>query len=540
VDPEPEVAEVGRVVEVRPPQLLDPAARREGDEQRAVAEHGVGERVRTVGGAGGGHGSILRREAGGRDQIRATAPVGAREHHPLPHDLEVVVVELRDAGREVEGRRRQLHGRGGSTGELHQHALVGMHPEVDELVVVDDEPALPTVAQRDGPPAQRDQPARQVQGGVVPAFGPVPRHRLAALAALAGEPDLVAVVHRRDARGGQAPGDPDVPSVAIAGGPGPALVSCEPSSDSECTTLRHGSWPRTSRSARTACSPVRRGSGNGTPSSSTGWSGSCNQLHAASVKPEVVHRAVPPLALEVVGGVVAVLGQQEGLGPCGPNRVEQPPLQVVGEVHGAEPTGHVGGVDPPAVEVVRGAQPPRRDRAGPLVEVGTQLGAAVVELRQRGDAEPGLVLAGVPIPPGVEAGLGAVRVGQRRPEPRVGVAAVVEGEVADHPQAAGVGGRGQLGERLVPAEERVDVVERRGAVPVVLRRREDRVEVEPGDPEVDEVVEVRRDAGEVAAVELPHGGRVRRRDGVVPPGRFGPRGQSSLAPARANRSGNTW
>jgi hypothetical protein len=86
---------------------------------------------------------------------------------------------------------------------------------------------------------------------------------------------------------------------------------------------------------------------------------------------------------------------------------------------------------------------------------------------------------------------------------------MVEDAVEDDPHAAGVGLVEQLSERGVAAEQRIDHLVVVGVIAVVRGRREDRVEVERGDPQLGEFVEVLRDAQQVAALEAK-----RRRRGI--------------------------
>ena len=114
------------------------------------------------------------------------------------------------------------------------------------------------------------------------------------------------------------------------------------------------------------------------------------------------------------------------------------------------------------------------------------------------------------------------------PEPPPGV---VEDAIEDHPHPAVVGAVEQLAERGVAAEQGIDreVVVR--VIAVVGGRLEDRRQVDGGDPQVLEVVEVLHDAAQVAALEpelvggASHGSRT--------PGLWTP-------PLAANRSGKIW
>ena len=88
-------------------------------------------------------------------------------------------------------------------------------------------------------------------------------------------------------------------------------------------------------------------------------------------------------------------------------------------------------------------------------------------------------------------------------------AGVVERDVTDHPDAAFVGGGDQRRQRIVAAQEGVDVVERGRVVAMRGLRREERRQVDEVDTQALEMVEVLLDPGEVAAVQLV------RADGVV-------------------------
>ena len=112
------------------------------------------------------------------------------------------------------------------------------------------------------------------------------------------------------------------------------------------------------------------------------------------------------------------------------------PRDVVVDVDRAEPPGHVGDVDPPAVQVERRPQPARDHGVRAVDHRRAQRGVGVVELGQRAVAHPALVAA-----VGAEA-VERPAVVRRRAEPLVGVAGVVGGEVAEDPPAALVhGGR---------------------------------------------------------------------------------------------------
>src|SRR5690606_35659052 len=127
--------------------------------------------------------------------------------------------------------------------------------------------------------------------------------------------------------------------------------------------------------------------------------------------------------------------------------------------------------------------------------------AAPVELGQRLDAPPGLVVAGLRVEV-VHGAFGGVHVGDGGGEPGVGVAGVVGGDVAEQPHTPPVQRGGQQPQGGVAAEQRVDVIEGGGVVAVVGAGGEDRGEVDGVGAEALDVVEVADDAVEVAAVEL--------------------------------------
>ena len=101
----------------------------------------------------------------------------------------------------------------------------------------------------------------------------------------------------------------------------------------------------------------------------------------------------------------------------------------------------------------------------------------------------------------------------------------------------------EAGERVVAAEQRVDVVERVGVVAVARRRREERREVQPAGAERLDVVEVGLDARQVAAVDLAHGACGRRSStGSSHADTAAPTTGQLVAARRdgAKRSGKTW
>ena len=209
---------------------------------------------------------------------------------------------------------------------------------------------------------------------------------------------------------------------------------------------------------------------------------------------------------------------------------------LVGEVLGREPPGHVGHVDPPAVQAL--AQPVGHDRVRAVVQPPGQLGRPVVELGQVRVAEPGRVAVAVEE---VELALEVALVGPRQREPVVAGAGVVGGQVADDPEAGAVGGAAAAPR----ARRRRRAAGRRG------RRRRRRSGGWSGP---------RRPAsGRAASRRGRSGGRAargprracRRRAGCSSSARGGPPGRPSRpacaqsgagspVAVRSNRSGNTW
>ena len=200
-------------------------------------------------------------------------------------------------------------------------------------------------------------------------LGGVPRHRAARVLAVdALEADLVAGEEHRHAGQGelQPGGDPVLlgrsrPAVRIRGG----VVGAQdvprrrwwPASRSRAVPLAHRARP--SRRRR-AAAPAAAGR--------TARAGEASVAQPRPDRPReagVVHRAVPAVAVEVAGGVVVVLADAPARRAAGPARSRARCGPRRGRRRGAEPPGHVGHVDPPAVEVVRRSQPARHDAAGP-------------------------------------------------------------------------------------------------------------------------------------------------------------------------------
>ena len=113
-------------------------------------------------------------------------------------------------------------------------------------------------------------------------------------------------------------------------------------------------------------------------------------------------------------------------------------------------------------------------------------------------------------------GLRRTRVGYRPLEPLVPGSAVVGRQVAHEAHPARMHRVREARERPVTAEQRVDLVERRGVVAVVGARREDRRQVDRVGPRRRDVVQAGGDAVEVTAVVLERRLRTATDDRVVP------------------------
>src|SRR2546421_1947648 len=87
-------------------------------------------------------------------------------------------------------------------------------------------------------------------------------------------------------------------------------------------------------------------------------------------------------------------------------------------------------------------------------------------------------------------------------EPLVPRAAVVERQVADHAQTALVRGAKQRVQSVVAPEQRIDAVEAGRVIAVRAARGEERRQIDDVRAEALDVVEMVRDAVEVAAVQL--------------------------------------
>ena len=223
-------------------------------------------------------------------------------------------------------------------------------------------------------------------------------------------------------------------------------------------------------------------------------------------------------------GIEAIAGQP--FGRIDPDLADQIGLRVDRPDPGAElrPERRV-------LDVLRHVKPPSVDaEPGPVLDDLHQVLAdrrmLHAQLRQPGHVPPGSIAtpAGFPAqvlvhqhaPAAVEdivvqvepvpVGRGAARFNDvlKRPEPPTGM---VEDAIEDHPDAALVGAVQELAEGRVPAEQRVDRHEIAGVVPMVRGRGEDRVQVQPRDPEIHELIQPVGEAEQVAALEPVEGGR---------------------------------
>ena len=222
----------------------------------------------------------------------------------------------------------------------------------------------------------------------------------------------------------------------------------------------------------------------------------------------IVHQAVQTAAEQVA----ATLGVGDFGGAVLPHLAEK---VGVGEVllhDGAD------GEDKFVGQLVGDVEPPRaRARAEPAADDGVLAGDDVVDITsvplvhsgQILDAPPGVIVRGegVEAVPRIVGGDGALRRAGRGVE-AVGVevtafcAGVVEHAVEHDADAALFCLCAEGAEVLLVAEERVDRFVVGGIVAMVGGGLEDRVEVERGDVERGEVVELFRDAGEVAAEKV--------------------------------------
>ena len=181
-----------------------------------------------------------------------------------------------------------------------------------------------------------------------------------------------------------------------------------------------------------------------------------------------------------------------------------------------QPSRSNGGREPALDDGLGAPEQPLAERVG-----------AVVELRQRAHAGPRLVAvrsrsSNQKKP---RSGASASPCGAR--EPAVVVADVVDREVADHADPARVRGANERDERLVAAEQRVDLVEGRRVVAVVGARREERRQVEDRDAEPLEVVQMRLDRRRGRRRTTRAACRAPSRSGLVPAAGHRPLGRRS-------------
>jgi len=391
----------------------------------------------------------------------------------------------------------------GPGGEDKQPLALALAQE-HERVALGVGPAQAAAAQRVVGAAQPGQPTVAAKGGPVPDLGPVPGERLAgAGVADALHADLVpGEHHRRAGHGEQQPGR-DLGQVGVAD------HAADPG-----RVVRPQQRPRGRRRPPRDGGQERPDGGRhrlGRQARHLQRQPAVGQAHLGMAQPGpdrlgeagVVHGAVPAVAGQVAGGVVGMLGQQQRARPDLVHGRPQGPGHLGVEVVGGVPAGHVGHVDPPAVQVEGWPQPAPGDRVGASKQPAAQLGRGEAELRQAGVAQPALV--------GVVLGAGEVeerplrRTGvlQGPAEPGVGVAAVVGGQVAEQVPAAGVDLLGEAGQGLVAAEQWVDLLEAGGVVAVVGFSREERRQVEGVDAERGKVVQALDDAVQVPAIQLP-------------------------------------
>ena len=138
----------------------------------------------------------------------------------------------------------------------------------------------------------------------------------------------------------------------------------------------------------------------------------------------VGHGPLPSVPLEIGGGIGGGFGHQQGFGVDVVHPLADECRDLVVEVVGAGPPGHVSDVDPPPIEAEWWLQPPGDHRVFLQDESLSQPEGTPIELRQRVHPEPGQILGIVPAEI-VEIGFGGLRVPVGSPEPFVGVPGVV-------------------------------------------------------------------------------------------------------------------
>ena len=215
----------------------------------------------------------------------------------------------------------------------------------------------------------------------------------------------------------------------------------------------------------------------------------------------VVHDAVPLVAGQLGGGVERVLTEEIGIGRLGLDGVAYAPSDLGTQLVRTKSPEHVRDIDPPTVDGEWLPKPTAHDRIRAFVHLGAQPRAAVVELGQRPHAEPRFVVVGALAEDEVVGGRRA-RVRLRGQEPRMLDPDVVGRDVEHQPDVTLAGRAPQRDERGVATEMLGDAAVVDDVVPVVRASLEDRVEIDRVDAEVDQVVEVVLDPGQVAAIEL--------------------------------------
>ena len=180
---------------------------------------------------------------------------------------------------------------------------------------------------------------------------------------------------------------------------------------------------------------------------------------------EIVHGGVPFAALEVLGTVAPVLGQDVGLGVLLSDGSADLGPELVGELVLAVPGKHIRHVKAPAVDGIGGPQPLAQHGVGTAVDDVPERIAGVIQGGHVVDALPFGVgvarveevecpLRGIGVVEGTD---GLVEIEAVPVEPAVGGAGVVDGDVQDQLHAVFVEGGAQLGQGLVPAEMFVHV-----------------------------------------------------------------------------------
>ena len=212
----------------------------------------------------------------------------------------------------------------------------------------------------------------------------------------------------------------------------------------------------------------------------------------------VVHERVEAVAVQPLRGLAPDFADEVGIG--------------VGRLH------HVAELAPEGriVDFVRHVEAPAVDAEvnpvlGHVEQEVLDLGVVGVKLRQGRQVVPGVVIVVLvggrvrmerPVMDDEPVGVGGVgAVFEDVVEGPEAAARVVEDTVEHDADAAGVGGVEQFAQRVVAAEQGVDLVVVVRVVAVVGRRGEDGIQIEGGNAQVVQVVEVVDDAVEVAALK---------------------------------------